>query len=147
MKKFSFRLESLLQHRNHLEEKERNKFTGIRNQLLVETENIQALRTKQAEALAELGRRKSGICDEQEIKWHYRFLDRIALELEQAARRIAELEGKLEIQKQIMIEAMRDKKMIENLRSKREKEFLTSIERTEQKSVDEIVVTRYAHKQ
>ena len=46
-----------------------------------------------------------------------------------------------------MIEAMRDKKMIENLRSKREKEFLTALERTEQKSVDEIVVTRYAHKQ
>jgi flagellar biosynthesis chaperone FliJ len=42
---------------------------------------------------------------------------------------------------------MRGKKMIENLKIKREKEFLTSLDRTEQKSVDEIVVTRYAHKQ
>jgi flagellar FliJ protein len=147
MKKFSFRLETLLQHRHHLEEKERTKFSAIRNELLVEVDHIQALRTMQAQALAELAQTKSGDCDAQEITWHYRFLDRIALELERSARRIAELEGKLEIQKQVMIEAMRNKKMIENLRSKREKEFLTALERTEQKSVDEIVVTRYAHKQ
>jgi len=147
MKKFSFRLETLLQHRHHLEEKERTKFSAIRNELLAEVDHIQALRTTQAQALAELAQTKSGDCDAQEITWHYRFLDRIALELERSARRIAELEGKLEIQKQVMIEAMRDKKMIENLRSKREKEFLTALERAEQKSVDEIVVTRYAHKQ
>jgi flagellar FliJ protein len=147
MKKFSFRLETLLQHRQHLEEKERTKFSAIRNELLAEVNHIQALRTMQARALAELARKKSGDCDAQEIIWHYRYLDRIALELERSARRIAELEGKLEIQKQAMIEAMRNKKMIENLRSKREKEFLTALERAEQKSVDEIVVTRYAHKQ
>jgi len=147
MKKFSFRLETLLQHRRHLEEKERTRFSAIRNELLVEMDHTQTLRTKQAQALAELAQKKSGDCDVQEITWHYRFLDRLALELERSARRIAELEGKLEIQKQVMIEAMRNKKMIENLRSKREKEFLTALERAEQKSVDEIVVTRYAHKQ
>ena len=48
MKKFSFRLETLLQHRHHLEEKERTKFSGIRNELLAEVDHIQALRTKQA---------------------------------------------------------------------------------------------------
>ena len=146
MKRFSFRLETLLQHRHHLEEKERTKFSVIRNELMVEMNHSRALRTEQAHAMAELARRELGDCNLQEIAWHYRFLDRILLELERSARRITELEGRLETQKQVMIEAMRDKKMLENLRSKREKEFLTVLDRTEQKSVDDIVVTRYAHK-
>jgi flagellar export protein FliJ len=147
MKKFSFRLEALLRHRHHLEEKERTRFSGIRKELLAEMDHVRALRTKQGEVLAELTQKKSGDCDSQEIAWHYHFLDRLALELERSARRVAELDSRLEIQKQVMIEAMRGKKMIENLKIKREKEFLTSLDRTEQKSVDEIVVTRYAHKQ
>jgi len=146
MKRFSFRLETLLQHRHHLEEKERTKFSAIRNELMREMNHIQGLRAEKAQALAELVQKKSGDCDLWEITWHYRFLDRIALELERSARRITELEGRLETQKQVMIEAMRDKKMLENLRSKREKEYLTLLERTEQKSVDDIVVTRYASK-
>jgi len=147
MKKFSFRLETLLQHRHHLEEKERTKFSAIRNELMAEMKRVQALRTEQARTLAGLAQRKSGNCDLREIIWHYRFLDRIALELERAAKRIAEVEGRLEAQKQVMIEAMRDKKVLENLRSKRKKEYLTVLERTEQKAVDDVVVTRYAHKQ
>jgi len=147
MKRFSFRLAALLRHRHHLEEKERTRFSGIRNELLVEMERIRILRTREAEALAELTQQKSGDCDTRDIAWHYRYLDRVALELARSARRAAELESKLETQKQVMIEAMRGKKMIENLKIKKEKEFLTSLEHAEQKSVDEIVVTRYAHKQ
>jgi flagellar biosynthesis chaperone FliJ len=45
-----------------------------------------------------------------------------------------------------MIESSRNKKTIENLRSKREKEFIAALETEERKSIDEIIVTRYALK-
>jgi len=147
MKKFVFRLETLLYHRRSIEERERIKFSRIRGELLAELDHLETLQAKHAETRSELALKKSGECDSREISWFYRFLDRLSLEMAVARERIAQLERELEVQKQIMIEASRDKKMIENLRLKKEKEFLVSLERQEQKSVDEIIVTRFAFKQ
>lgn len=147
MKKFVFRLETLLYHRRSIEERERIKFSRIRGELLAELDHLETLQAKHAETRSELALKKSGECDSREISWFYRFLDRLSLEMAVARERIAQLERELEVQKQIMIEASRDKKMIENLRLKKEKEFLVSLERQEQKSIDEIVVTRFAFKQ
>jgi flagellar FliJ protein len=147
MKKFVFRLETLLYHRRNIEERERIKFSRIRGELLAELDHLETLQAKHAETRSELALKKSGECDSREISWFYRFLDRLSLEMAVARERIAQLEQELEVQKQIMIEASRDKKMIENLRLKKEKEFLVSLERQEQKSIDEIVVTRFAFKQ
>ncbi|MBZ5495427.1 MAG: flagellar export protein FliJ [Acidobacteriia bacterium] len=147
MKKFLFRLETLLQHRRNLEEKERTAFSTIRAKLRAELDGRESLYLRQAQTLSELALKKLGDCDSREIAWYYRFLDRLGQELEQSAKRIVQLEKQLEAQKQIMIEASRDKKMIENLRNKREKEFVVSLEREEQKAIDEIVVTRFPLKQ
>jgi len=144
MKKFQFRLETLLQHRRNIEEKERTKFSRIRAELLAEVAHKEALCAKQAETRAELAHKESGVCDSQEILWFYRYLDRLARQVEKSAERITLLEKELEAQKQIMIRTSRDKKMIENLRGKKEKEFFVGMEREEQKSIDEIVVTRFS---
>jgi len=146
MKKFLFRLETLLRHRNNIEERERSKFSRIRTELAAEVENLQRLRTQQAQVRADLTVLKSGSGDQGEINWHYRFQDRLCWNVEQSSKRIARLEGELETQKQVMIEASRDAKMIANLRGKKEKEFLAGLERIEQKTIDEIVVTRYSLK-
>jgi flagellar FliJ protein len=146
MKKFSFRLETLLHHRKNIEERERTKFSRIRIELAAEVENLQRLRTRQAQAMADLTLVKAGSGDQGEITWHYRFQDRLFRNIEQSSNRIARLEGELETQKQVMIESSRDAKMIANLRSKKEKEFLVDLERNEQKSIDEIVVTRHSLK-
>jgi flagellar FliJ protein len=147
MKKFVFRLETLLNHRRNIEERERIKFSRIRGELLAELNHLEMLEAKHAETRSELALEESGECDSREISWFYRFLDRLSLEMATSRERIAQLERELEVQKQIMIEASRDKKMIENLRLKKQKEFLVSLERQEQKSVDELVVTRFALKQ
>jgi flagellar export protein FliJ len=147
MKKFIFSLETLLKHRRNLEEKERANFSRIRGELLAAIAHRESLCARQAQTLSELTVEKLGRCDSQEIGWFYRYLDRLTQEMKLSADRIRELEKQLEAQKQIMTEASRAKKMIENLQHKKQKEYLVSLERMEQKSVDEIVVTRFALKQ
>jgi flagellar export protein FliJ len=66
--------------------------------------------------------------------------------MKRSDERIVELEKHLEAQKQKMIKASRDKQMIENLKKKRKKEYIIAIEQEEQKTIDEIVVTRFALK-
>jgi flagellar FliJ protein len=146
MKRFVFRLETLLRHRINLEERERNAFTRIRAELLMELNHKDSLRARQMQTRLELAQLESGTYDTQEIGWCYRFLDRLDVEMKRSDARIVELEKHLEAQKQKMIKASRDKQMIENLKKKRQVEHVVSIEREEQKTVDEIVVTRFALK-
>jgi flagellar FliJ protein len=147
MKKFVFRLETLLRHRRNIEERERIEFSRIRSKLLAELSHLEMLEAKHAETRSELAQKESGECDSREISWFYRFLDRLNLEMAASRARIAQLGRELEAQKKIMIEASRNKKMIENLRLKKQKEYLVSMERQEQKTIDELVVTRFALKQ
>jgi flagellar FliJ protein len=146
MKKFSFRLETLLQHRAHREEQEREKFTRMRNEVLAGIAHRDALTASQAQTMKELGEAQCAHCDPQEVQWYERFLEYLKEEIKRSITRLAELEKKLEAQKQVMIAASRDKKIIENLKKKKILEFKFAMEREEQKMVDETVVTRYATK-
>jgi flagellar FliJ protein len=144
MKKFVFRLETLLQHRRNVEEQERTKFTLIRNELHAECGRRQSFMASQDRTRAELAGILSTDCNAQECQWCSRFLEYLALEIKRSDERIAGLEKKLEAQKQTMIAATRDKKIIEKLKARKQKEFQISLERMEQKAIDEIVITRYA---
>jgi flagellar FliJ protein len=147
MKKFAFSLETLLQHRINIEERERNKFRLIRAELQEELNHQQSLSARHKQARSELAQQKSGTCDGREIASFYRYLDRLDRELKRSAERAAELEKHLEAQKQVMIKASRDKQMIENLKKKKRREYLLSVDRQEQKSIDEMVVNRFAFRQ
>jgi flagellar FliJ protein len=144
MKKFVFRLETLLQHRSNIEERERAKFTSIRNELLAERARRQSFIASQDRTRADMARILSTDCNAQEYEWCSRFLEYLALQIRRSDERIVGIEKRLETQKQVMIAATRDKKIIEKLKARKHKEFQVSLERMEQKSIDEIVITRFA---
>ena len=146
MKKFSFRLETLLKHRNNIEERERTRFSGIRGELAAEVDHLRTLQTRQAQTLADLVLLKTGPYDPQDISWHYLYLSRLSRQMEQSSKRIVDLEARLETQRQAMIDATRDAKMIANLKRKKAKEFLVELERNEQKMIDEMIVIRHGAK-
>ncbi len=143
MKKFQFALENLLQHRRHLEERERTKFSRIRGDIVVETDHRQRLRASQSATELELAARMSEPFVALDVLWFSRYLERLKLQIERSTERIAALEKELEAQKQIMIGATRNRKIIENLRKKKEREYQVASDREEQKSVDELVVVRF----
>jgi flagellar protein FliJ len=144
MKKFVFRLETLLQHRHNIEERERTKFTLIRSELQTEQGRKQALIAGQDRTREELAGIRATDCNSQEIQWCYRYLEYLVLEIKRSDERMAEIQKRLEAQKQVMIAATRDKKIIEKLKARKCREFQVALERDEQKTIDEIVVTRYA---
>jgi flagellar protein FliJ len=146
MKKFVFRFETLLKHRRNIEEREQEKFTRIRSEMLAEIARQDALIAEQNQTRKQLVSLQSSGCDLQEIQWCYAFIDYLDQELKKSIGRLIELEKKIEEQRRIMVAASRDKKIIENLKSKRTREYLISSEREEQRNLDEIVVTRFAVK-
>lgn len=146
MKQFSFNLEVLHKHKQIIEEQERTKLAAIHYEVWVEQQHLQRLQWQQQETLRRLTRKKVGKYDSREIDWFYQYLNRLSMEIDRSEERLSDLQDQLEQQRIQLVRATKDKKMLDNLRSRKEKEFYLAQARLEQKSIDEMVVTQFAHK-
>jgi flagellar protein FliJ len=147
LKKFAFSLETLLQYRNNIEERERLALTRLNFRLQNEIAQRERLQALIRETIAELRRRRNGAADEIELQSYYPYIERLRLAVAESDKDIARLEELVVAQKKMLIEAARNTKILDTLKSKKLKEFTTAIERLEQKAVDEMVVTRFARKE
>lgn len=144
MRRFVFNLETLLRHRRHLEEREREKLAWIHYRLETERQRLAELQARHADTRREMAQEKLPHYDTEEVGRYRSFLDRLEREIEQASARIRTLHAELEKQTELWVERSKDKKVLEKLRGKREREHLAAADKLEQKAVDEIVVTRFA---
>lgn len=144
MRRFVFNLETLLRHRKHLEEREREKLAWIHYRLETEKQRLAELLDRHAETRREMAQEKLPRYDTEEIGRYRSYLDRLEHEIEQASARIRTLRSELEKQTELWVERSKDKKVLEKLRGKKEREYFSAMDKLEQKAVDEIVVTRFA---
>lgn len=147
MKKFSFRLETLLRYRVSIEERERETLSRLNFKLHTELNQLDLLHSREHEARVELARARASSANDIEVQWYYPYLDRLRLEIERSNKRIAQLEKEIAAQKAVVIEATKNKKVLDTMKKKKVKEFTAAIEKLEQKAVDEIVATRSARKE
>lgn len=146
MKRFLFSLETLLRHRRNLEEKERAQLSRLFAKFKSEVAHLQSLQAKHHETLTELAQKRVDGSEHDEALLFYPYLDRLRHEMRRSEKRIAQLEQELEAQKTAVIEAKKKKRVLETLRTKKLKQFNAALDKEEQKAIDEIVVTRFAHK-
>jgi flagellar FliJ protein len=145
--KFVFSLETLLKHRVRLEEKQRERLAWIHYRLENEKRNIERLQARHSEVRAELAQSRLEAYEGGEVAWYYAFLRRLDGEIEQARSRLDGLKRDLEEQMAVWVERSKDKKVLEKLRSRKEREHAAAAEKLDQKAVDELVVTQFANKE
>ena len=146
MKRFAFRLETVLRHRKNLEEKERNELFRLVSHLNQTCDQLKKLQDKNDETLLELTDKKLEEFEHAEIRLFYTYLDHLRREMEQCHKQIAQLEDQVQKQKVALVEASKRKKILDTLKARKEKEYLARVEKEEQKAVDEIVVIRFPQK-
>jgi flagellar FliJ protein len=146
MKKFAFNLETLLRHRKNLEEKERDELARLHFEYQTEINHRDDLRNRLKETLGELSRLRCKNADSGEVAWFYPYMDRLRYEIELSHKRIAELDRAFQAQKLVVIEATKKKKILDSLKTRKQREFNLAVERQEQKTVDELAVTRFVRK-
>jgi flagellar protein FliJ len=146
MKRFAFRLETVLRHRKNLEEKERNELFRLVSLLNQKCDQLKKLQDKNDDTLMELTNRKLEDFEHTEISWFYTYLEHLRREMEQCRKKITELEEQIQNQQMALVEASKRKKILDTLKTRQEKEYLTRVEKEEQKAVDDIVVIRFPQK-
>jgi flagellar protein FliJ len=144
--KFVFNLEMLLQHRERIEQKERDELFKLNYKYQVELQKCDSLKASLKETWAELGRIQEEAVTNREFNWFHLYIQRLGLEIKESEKRLEQTALEIHKQKQNVIEASKKKKTLASLRAKREKEFIYELLKQEQKEIDEIVATRFNSK-
>jgi len=146
LKKFSFRLESVLNHRRHLEKKAQRDLVNARHE--------QARREKVAKELGDKRMDTAKECSDETFKGidvpSYRlyisFLQSLHQDLERAHMSLQQGEEKVRAQQEILKGKSIEKKSLEILKDLQFKEYRLKRERADQKAIDELVIMRRGHK-
>jgi flagellar protein FliJ len=144
--KFVFGLETLLQHRERIEQRERDElFRRIYNYQL-ELQNRNRLDVRLKETMDELGRKQTEDNPCFELNWFYLYINRLRQEIQESEKKLMQFDLGVQEQKKTVVEASKQKKTLVSLKAKQEREFVLALEKQEQKEIDELVVTRYTTK-
>jgi flagellar protein FliJ len=142
--KFHFNLQALLQHREDLEQKERDELLRRNYHYQKELRHHDELVAKFRETMNEMAQKQSLGAELQELNLFYRYFDRLTSEIKESEKCLQTLQKEIQVQTEIVIEASKKKKVLATLKEKRQKEFVLEMDKLEQKEVDDLVVVRYA---
>jgi flagellar protein FliJ len=144
--KFVFSLETLLQHRERIEQRERDELFRLNYKYQIELRNREDLINNLKKTMEDLSGKQAENPVSQELSWFCLYINRLGHEIKKSEERLSKLELEIQKQKESVIEASKKKKVLVSLKAKKEKEFFVALEKQEQKEIDELVATRYVDK-
>jgi flagellar protein FliJ len=137
MKKFSFRLERILQYKLQIEDQKRRELTARLDELEAQKTILLQLTIKKDECQRQYSSLFKGAIDVDKLKNTRRFLDKLQHDQINQTKKIVECEKKVEKAKANLLEAMRDRKKYDNLKERKLQAYGKEINRQEQKALDE----------
>lgn len=138
MRKFDFRLESVLKHREIIEEQAAVKHAGARDEY-----------RRSREYLCDAQNRLAGVVQEVQALNHFDIFNRTAFcdhmtdEIKRRETALHRSEKKLEKCRTNLVKAMQNRSVMEKLREKQQQLYNQAVSVAEQKEIDEIAVSMY----
>jgi flagellar export protein FliJ len=146
MKKYRFRLETVLREREMREDERKRETALALKHLQHEQWCLEALLTRKRELLLELEAEKARRSpDIARIRWEWSFLCKIDRDLMEQALRIQKAKDRVLEARSRLAEAVKRKKVLQTLHRRDFKRYLWDLDREEQKTMDEFSILRAAH--
>lgn len=143
MAKFIFSMQNLLTMKEKLEEQEKNNYSQANLRLMEAEEELQRLQDRLREAQEQLRAEMSSSLDVRMIRRRENAVEIIRMYVRQQELVVIRCQKELEIARQRLNEAMKERKTYEKLKEKAFEEFCLEENRKEQKEVDELVSYRF----
>lgn len=139
-----FRLQSVLDFKTSLVENLETEFAQLK---LVHTQatevlgNLERAAQRQSDILL---REQQGVLNCQAIHLHQKYLDYLNDNVARQKMTVEEARRHMEAKRLELVEMMKDKKTLENLRERHQTRVMRDRNRQEAKVIDDLVITRYA---
>jgi flagellar FliJ protein len=143
MKRFSFNLTSVLNHRKLLEELEEQKLNKVLCSIF-EGEMLRDKMLKEArECRSLLHKPNPGEIDVDELRQMVVYLQKLEQEIHQCLLLLARLQEDRRIQSEKLVEARKKREILEKLKEKSFAHYQTELKGLEQKLLDELATERF----
>ena len=144
MKKFTFNLQSVLDHRLLLEEREQEKLLKIQQEIAFAEASRQRLRSEIHELRLQMAQPEPGEVQVEKVLQVTRYIGKLEADVATFARKLAQLEQEKRSQSQVFLEARRKREVLENLKDKNLDQYQRELSVMEQKLLDELAVGKFA---
>lgn len=143
MKKFSFRLESVGRFRAVQEEERKRAFGAALKLYHREREALRALEEREKKACERLARELATGCPAEVAAAFCEFLRGNSARIKIQAERTEEARMRMEKERQLMVEASKERKVVDKLRERALERHLYETSREEQGFLDEVAGVRF----
>lgn len=146
MAKFKFRLQGILNMKQKMEDQKRQEYGLAVAEEEREKKKRQELLDKKEEKVVEFRNSIDEIIRSQSHSNYNNYIEFLKEEATRQDKIILEAQKRVEIKRQELVEAMKERKTLEKLSERQYEEFLLEQKLAEQKIVDEIVSYRFDNK-
>lgn len=144
--KFKYTLETVLKVRGIKEKKEQEKFAEKKREYLTEKEQEELLKTKkrkEEDDIRAVFKKKEPISDFEKVLRRHSHLGVLKKDIEKQVEKVIQASKVLEDQREKLVSAMKDKKIIEKDKEKTLEKYHKLMQDLELKFLDEIATQRY----
>ncbi|MCE5300216.1 MAG: flagellar export protein FliJ [Spirochaetia bacterium] len=147
MKKFRFKLETVLNVKEQKEELLKTELLKLQAQKIEQEQMLKEIKEKRAYFSRQKSDESKGITDIQSLIYFEQYISSLLIKIDNTKNKIKELEKQADIKRVEVVEASREKKVFEKLKKKEFEEFEKAILYNEQKVLDEIAVNKFNRKE
>lgn len=140
---YRFNLEALLQHRKFIEESKQKDLSLVQLEFDQEQKCLSILLKKQIDLADEFRIRQNSSMQPQEIVMYRTYTSRLINEIDIQQKKVQESEKKVNIARDQLLSATKDRKIMETLKEKKKKEFIQKVNKREQILINEAAVIRF----
>ncbi|HPV49385.1 MAG TPA: flagellar export protein FliJ [Smithellaceae bacterium] len=140
---FKFKLQSVLDYRLNIEEKILNEFSELKRELDRQKAMLEELKSERESMVAGLRNMQSQTIKAHDISSILVYVDRLRESEKQQKQVIQQIMEAVDKKRQELVEAVKNRKIMENLKDKQKEEYIKDVNDTEQKDSDEMSVLKF----
>ena len=146
-KSFKFRMQTILDHKLDLEEKEKEKLGKILGELERAKAYKVMLQRRRAQSSQELkDKQRAGGINVNELRFYTHYLKKLDNDIVEATLAIEQLKAREREQRQALLEAAMERKKYEKIKEKHKEEFEAEQADKERKLIDELATIKFARR-
>ena len=138
-----FKLETLLQHRKHVEENYQRELANTLHALKEEKETLGQLISSRDQVKRNLEQRLTEDINAAELLHFNKYLDRLSIDISLQNKRVADVELELEQKRLKLTEAVKSRKIMDKLKDKQMAAEFEKNQKNEQNFMNEIAINRH----
>ena len=143
---FKFKLQSVLDYRLNIEEKILNEFSELKRKLDEQKALLEALVSERESRVADLRNMRSATMKADDIASILAYVEHLHEREKQQEEVIRQTGEAVEEKRKYLVEAVKNRKVMENLKDRHEQDYIKDFNETEQKNSDEMSVLKFGRR-